>query len=108
MAPDEIVDLLAAAADGESASVEEIRLAADDLRSWYLHAAAQQPGRATSHERNTWFWRETALAQMLGRIATRLLDDPDPIVRMFARRGLVPRDHFDLLVHPLQNGAPDA
>jgi hypothetical protein len=108
MAPHEIVDLLAATADGEPASVEEVRLAADDLRAWYLHAAAQQPGRATSHERNNWFWRETALAQMLGRIATRLRDDPDPIVRMFARRGLVPRDHFDMLVHPLQNGAPDA
>ena len=75
-----------------------IRLAADDLRTWYLHAAAQQPGRATSHERNTWFWRETALARLLGQMTARLLDDPDPTMRMFADRGLVPRDHFDFLV----------
>ena len=104
---DALVDLLAAE-DGEPASVQEVRLAADDLRTWYLHAAAQQPGRATSHERNTWFWRETALAQLLGRLTARLLDEPDPTVRAFAARGLVPRDHFDFLVHPLQNGAPDA
>ena len=84
-----------------------MRLAADDLRTWYLHAAAQQPGRATSPERNTWFWRDTAVAQLLGRVTARLLDDPDPIVRMFADRGLVPRDHFDFLVHPLQPPDPE-
>ena len=82
-------------------------VAADDIRTWYLHAAAQQPGRATSHDRNTWFWRDTALARLLGHVTARLLDDPDPITRMFADRGLVPRDHFDILVHPLQNGTPD-
>ncbi len=106
--PGAIVDLLAAAAGGDHVPVQDLRLAADDIRTWYLHAAAQQPGRATSHDRNTWFWRDTALARLLGHVTARLLDDPDPIVRMFADRGLVPRDHFDVLVHPLQNGTPDA
>ena len=111
LSPNAIVDLLAATDEGEHAPVQDIRLAADDLRTWYLHAAVQQPGRATSQERNTWFWRDTALAQLLGRVTARLLEDPDPIVRMFADRGLVPRDHFDVLVQPFQtfqNGAPDA
>lgn len=113
MSPSTIVDLLAATADGEEVAVQDLRLAADDIRTWYLHAAAQQPGRATSGERNTWFWRDTALARLLGRVAARLLDDPDPMVRVFADRALVPRDHFDLLVLPpqtddIQNGAPDA
>lgn len=113
LAPNAIVDLLAAAADGAHASVQDTRLAADDLRTWYLHAAAQQPGRDTSHERNTWFWTDTALARLLGRVAAGLLDDPDPTVRMFADRALVPRDHFEVLVHPhqidhIENGAPDA
>jgi hypothetical protein len=106
--PDAIVDLLAAAADGQHAPIQDIRLAADDVRTWYLHAAAQQPGRATSRERNTWFWRETAVARLLGQMTARLLGDPDPTVRMFADRGLVPRDHFDVLVHIADNGAPDA
>ena len=105
---DAIVDLIAAAADGAPAPVQDIRLAADDLRTWYLQAAARQPGRATSHEHNDWFWRETAVARLLGRVAARLLDDPDPTVRAFADRGLVPRDHYELLVQPLPNGANDA
>lgn len=100
---DSIVDLLAATADGRGATIQDIRLAADDLRTWYLHAAAQQPGRATSRERNTWFWRETALAHLLGQVAARLSDSPDRTVRIFAERGLVPRDHFDFLVGPLLN-----
>jgi len=106
--PVAIVDLLAAAAEGDDAAVQDIRLAADDLRTWYLHAAAQQPGRATSHERNTWFWRETAAARLLGQMTARLLDHPDPSLRMLAARGLVPRDHFDVLVHAIDKRAHHA
>lgn len=103
MSPSAIVDLLAATAGGEQTGIEVLRLAADDIRTWYLHAASEQPGRSTSRERNTWFWRETALALLLGQVASRLIDDPDPMIRLFAGRGLVPRDHFDLLVSPHQN-----
>jgi len=78
--------------------IEDVRLIADDLRTWYLHAAAQQPGRASSHERNTWFWRETALAHLLGHVAAALVGHPDRRVQAFATRGIVPRDHWDLLV----------
>jgi hypothetical protein len=125
MSPTAIVDLLAATADGADTPVQDLRLATDDIHTWYLHAAALQPGSATGRQRNTWFWRETALARLLGQVAVRLLDDPDPMVRVFADRGLVPRDHFDLLVHPApvetdtshtetvqiepnENGTPDA
>lgn len=105
---DAMIDLLAVAAEGKASALEDIRLAADDLRTWYLHATAQQPGRASSSDRNTWLWRETALAHLLGCVVARLLDNPDPTVRLFAERGLVPRDHFELLVRPNQNGATDA
>jgi len=112
---DEMVSLLGRLADGEDASellnnlpvVEVVRLAADDLRAWYLHAAIQQPGASTTAERTTWFWRQTALAQLLGALAARLLDDPDPILRMFADRGLVPRDHWSSVVHDAPTGAPN-
>jgi len=112
---DEMVSLLGRLADGEDASellgdrpvVEVVRLAADDLRTWYLHAATRQPGASTAAERTTWFWRQTALAQLLGALAARLLDDPDPILRMFADRGLVPRDHWSAVVHDAPTGAPD-
>jgi hypothetical protein len=113
LSPDAIVDMLTAMARGEHAPLQDIRLAADDLRTWYLHAAGQQPGRATSHEASTWFWRDTAAARLLGRTAARLLDTPDPTLRTFAERGLVPRDHFDYLVQrsPVRTnpkGTPDA
>ncbi|MEM7140759.1 MAG: hypothetical protein AAF548_06960 [Actinomycetota bacterium] len=100
----EIVELLHAVVHGGDADIEEIRLAADDARTWYLHAVAQQPGRATSHDRNRWFWRETALARMLGVMAAGLVDHPEPMVRLFADRGIVPRDHWDLLVPTASEG----
>ena len=58
-----------------------IRLVADDLRTWYLHAASQQPGqRHQSRTATTWFWRETAVAH-LHRPGWRppcSSNDPDP------------------------------
>ena len=94
----EMVDALVAITDGAEVDVEQIRLTADDLRTWYLHAVSQQPGRASSADRNDWFWRETAIAHLLGQVAATLLDHPSGLVRTFADRGLVPRDHWDLLV----------
>lgn len=99
----EMVDELASiaglgAAAAAPAEIERVRLVADDLRTWYLHAVAQQPGRATSHDRNTWLWRETALAHLVGHVAAALATDERPMVRLFAERGVVPRDHWDLVV----------
>lgn len=95
-----MVDRLVAIAEragDDPVDIEAVRLPADDLRTWYLHAVAQQPGRATSHDRNTWFWRQTAAARLLGRVAMALVDHDEPRVRTFARRGVVPRDHWELL-----------
>lgn len=94
----QMVDVLVDATNGAEPDIEQIRLITDDLRTWYLHAAAQQPGQATSHERNTWFWRQTAIARLLGHLATALVDHHNRLVRAFATRAIVPRDHWDLLV----------
>ena len=93
-----MVDLLASIVEGADPDLEQIRLTADDLRTWYLHASAQQPGRATSQDRNAWFYRETAAAHLLGQVAAALLEHPNDLIRAFARRGIVPRAHWDLLV----------
>ena len=85
----------------EQSLVNAARLAADDLRTWYLHAIAQQPGSATTAERMTWFWRQTALGRLLGALAARLLEDPDPILRNFGERAVVPRDHMGALIPDL-------
>lgn len=115
MTMEEMVDLLGRVADGDEvaeameaeALIEGVRLAADDVRTWYLHAASRQPGRATSHERNAWIWQDTALGRLLGAVAARLIDHPDPTVRLFAERAVVPRDHLDALVAEHRQGDPD-
>jgi hypothetical protein len=117
MEPDDMVTLLGSVAAGDDAPgrsgdlpfVEAVRLAADDLRTWYLHAAAQQPGSADTRERMTWFWRQTVMGRLLGAVAARLLVDPDPMLRAFADRGLVPRDHWSAIVPDSSTwtGAPD-
>ena len=106
MGRDEIADFLGRVAEGADVAdvlgdrslVEVTRLTSDDLRTWYLQAARRQPGRATTEELNTWFWRETVFARLLGRVAARLRDDPDPIIRTFALRAVVPRDHMAFLI----------
>lgn len=92
----------------ETVDIEALRLVADDLRTWYLHAVSQQPGTAGSHDRNAWFWRQTALAHLLGQVAATLVVHHDPLVRMFAARGLVPRDHWDVLVPETPEETTDA
>lgn len=112
---DEAVALLASlAVDGTEPEpppgrslVDHLRLAADDLHTWYLHAAVRQPGRATVAERDEWFWRRTALGSLLGAVAARLGRHADPAVRLFAARALVPRDHLDALVPHRLPGDPD-
>jgi hypothetical protein len=93
--------------DLEPVEIEEVRLLADDLRTWYLHAVAQQPGSAGSHERNNWFWRQSALAHLLGHLAAALATYPDRRVQAFAKRGIVPRDHWDLLIPDLNQETSD-
>ena len=92
---DRSIELLERIADDGECDIETVRIAADDLRTWYLHAVSQQPGRATGGERAAWFWRETAMARLIGRVATKLVEHPDPMMRVFAERGLVPRDHWE-------------
>ena len=89
---------------GQQSVVELTRLVADDLRTWYLVAARRQPGSVTTAKLNAWFWQETAVARLLGEVAGRLLRETDPIVRAFATRALVPREHVAALVPRTHDG----
>lgn len=116
MTLDDMITLLAEVTENGSAGaptgdrplLESLRLAADDLRTWYLHAALQQPGSADSAARTDWFWRETAMGRLLGALAARLRDDPDPALRAFAERAVVPRDHWAIVPEsPSRTGGSD-
>lgn len=77
---------------------EWVRLGCDDLRTWYMEAAQGRPGRATSLELRDWFWRETALARLIGAAGVRLAGSEHPALRMFGRRAMVPRVYMDDLM----------
>ena len=88
----------AGSARDEKHLIETTRLVCDDLRTWYLAAAGNQPGRASASDRTQWFWAETALARLMGEVASALLEHEHPVVRGFARRAIVPRDYISDLV----------
>ncbi|MYA09764.1 MAG: hypothetical protein F4060_02160 [Holophagales bacterium] len=77
---------------------EWVRLGCDDLRTWYMEAAQGRPGRATSLELRDWFWRETALARLIGAAGVRLAGSEHRALRMFGRRAMVPRVYMDDLM----------
>ena len=87
-----------AAGDDPAALVERTRLVCDDLRTWYLHAATNQPGAPTTSELHHWFWRQTALAHLLGAVAGTLLASPNRRLQAYAQRALIPRDHLGALL----------
>jgi hypothetical protein len=72
-----------------------LRLASEDLKTFYLesvHAQPAQPkGQAAAAEAGQWFWRETTAGRVLLRLRQVALDHPDRTVRAFGEKHLVPR-----------------
>jgi hypothetical protein len=69
---------------------EAVRLACEDLRSWYLEAAAARPG-ANSRLLADWFWGETAAGRMLLALQPVCAKSGDAGVRHVALSQFVPR-----------------
>jgi len=63
----------------------------DDIKTYYFEAAAAQPGQLSARAIDQWFWRETAAARAFLRLREVGLSHPDPSVRLFVERSLVPR-----------------
>lgn len=71
---------------------ESLRLACEDLRSWYLEAATAQPdGAAVSRALADWFWGETAAGGLLLALHPVCDASTDLGVRHVAASQLVPR-----------------
>lgn len=71
---------------------EALRLASEDLRSWYQEAATARPGSgATSRALADWFWGETAAGRMLLTLRPICAKSADPGVRTIAETQIVPR-----------------
>lgn len=89
-AVEEMASFLALLAAGESPNPPEgaseqmpvlLRFLVDDLRAFYLEAAAAQPGRAspTATELSDWLYRETVFGNALYRLRDRLAASDNPI-----------------------------
>lgn len=95
--PEAVADFLAElAAEGDAASPVEglalgdaLKLAAEDLKAFYLEAATARPGASTG-ELHDWLWEETAAGRLLRTLREVLAEHPDGAVALFARFTLVP------------------
>jgi hypothetical protein len=79
----------------EGRSPEEmLKLAAEDLKVFYLEAAAGQPQPLGSRQMANWFWGETAAAKLFVALRERCISDPDPTRQMIGRNLMVPREQW--------------
>ncbi len=70
-----------------------LKLAADDLKAYYLEGITAQPGQeyASSQVLTGWFWNETVAGKVLLNIKSKLENNEDNALRIAARALLVPR-----------------
>lgn len=68
---------------------DAFKLAAEDLKQFYLESAAAQPG-ANAGRLADWFWRETSAGRLLFMLRETLVETGDPRLAVFARFTLVP------------------
>ena len=73
-----------------------LKLAVEDLRSFYFEAAAGQPqGDAIgSRQLADWFWEETSAAKLFLALRDRLIPDDDPALQMLGHNSVVPREQW--------------
>lgn len=98
-APDALAAFIAARAGGEARAPfrddlkpgEALRLACEELKTFYYEARMAQPGSHTAQGLRDWFWHETAAGKLLVALNAATENDADRSVRDFSRNSLVPR-----------------
>ena len=61
-----------------------------DLRAYYLEAAAAQPGARAALTAQTWLYQDTALGQALFKLREVCLTNSNQMVRTYGGKGLIP------------------
>lgn len=86
-----------APAPGMSAA-QTLRFATEDLRNWYLEAAAARPGGSLpARAMADWFWGETAAGGLVLALQAVCAGSADAALRRLAERALVPRTQMHRL-----------
>jgi len=68
-----------------------MRAVYEDVKSFYLEAAAAQPGQASIKQVEDWLWGETAFASAVLSLRQACIESDDPSVIRVGQRNLVPR-----------------
>jgi len=73
-----------------------LRLAAQDLKSFYFEAVTARPGSGfpSIEAFNRWFWHKTAAAKILKAVKDRCLKEADASLRMTGALLLIPMDQM--------------
>lgn len=74
-----------------------LKLAADELKTFYYEARAAQPGRHAPADVQNWFWLETAAGQSFVAIRDKAAVSGDPTMKGLATLSLVPRAMLEKL-----------
>ena len=90
--------LVAEALDGALPPAQSLKEAIDDLRAYYLEAAAAFPDPGSSKTRKAWFWDETILAKTLLALQPRLAASAEPQHKILANLTLIPATERHRLV----------
>ncbi len=73
------------------ASAPALKLACDELKTFYYEAKSVQPGRRTPAEVQNWFWMETAAGEAFLALRDKAAQSGDPTMQGLATLSLVPR-----------------
>jgi len=73
-----------------------LKLAVDDIKAYYLEAAAAEPGKSepTSVELADWFWKETVAARVLRAVKEACQNGTDPMLKITGQRLIVPMSYL--------------
>lgn len=77
--------------NGRSDDVRRLKAAVDDLKTHYVEAVTAKPGAPPAGATDAMLWNESALGQLLRRLAARGSESNDGAMRFFANDSLVPR-----------------
>lgn len=87
---DFVADPATPAYRAELSSELALRLAVQDLRAYYVEAAAAQPGARVALQAQHWLYQETALGQLLFKLRDACLASENNMVRTYGGKGLIP------------------
>ena len=83
------------AAVPERSVLDNLRWAAEDLKTFYYEAAIAQPGSASRARLESWFWEESAAGELLKTLRRRCLNDADEVVRELGELTLTPEAYAE-------------